>query len=806
MLKNYLRITVRNLVKNKLYSFVNIFGLAIGIACFILISLFVKDELTYDSYNINSNRIFRVNAHYKIGDNRFNMANSPMPLGKVLVDEYPEIEKSVRMIKRDLVYVKKGNDYIKEKNFFFADSTLFEIFTIDFVEGNYKKALTEPNSIVITTKTAKKYFPEENPVGKRITLSDGKEFLVSGVVKPVPKNSHFEFDFVASFNSLPVSSETNWFGQFAHTYVLTRKGVTQRELNDKIFSVTEKHIGPIIKSAFGVSYQQFINNGNDFSFVFVPLRSIHLHSQVFNEFKETGDINTVYLFSAIAIFILIIACINFINLATAKSTKRANEIGVRKVLGSNKIQLVKQFLSESIILSFIAVIVSIMIVELALPYFNELTNKDLSLSIFDNIAAIPALLLFTFVIGTIAGLYPALLLASFKPVTVLKSKASVNNSKGGLRKGLVVFQFATSIILFVGTFVIYGQMEYMKNKNLGFNKDQVLVIQNVNDLGTQQSAFADAVKENANILNASLSYGLPNYNLTANIYSKEGESGQNHTLVTLLVDYNYFDTYKLKMKSGRYFSKEMSRDTMGIILNETAVKKMNYTTDPLNSLLLTNLGEGSNSRKLKVIGVVKDFNLQSLKDKIRPAALILLRNNSANLLSVKLSTKNIQSSIKFISDKWKEFGQNKPLEYSFFDDNFGELYRSEIQSEKVFSIFALLAIIIACLGLFGLSAFTAEQRTKEIGIRKVLGATIPNIVSMLSKEFLILVVLANLIAWPAAYFIMNKWLEDFAYKVQIGIGVFVIAGLVVLAIAIITVSFQAIKAAMANPVKSLRYE
>ena len=806
MFKNYLRITVRNLVKNKLYSLVNIFGLAIGIACFILISLFVKDELTYDSFNTKADRIFRVNAHYKIGDNRFNMANSPMPLGKVLVDEYPEIEKSVRMIKRDLVYVKKGDDYLKEKNFFFADSTLFEIFTIDFVEGNYKKALTEPNSIVITTRTAEKYFPGQNPIGKRIMLSDGMEFLVKGIVKPIPNNSSFEFDFVASFNSLSVSGETNWFGEFAHTYILTRKGVPEKQLNDKIYSVAEKHVGPIIKSAFGVSYQEFINNGNDFSFVFVPLSKIHLYSEVFNEFKETGDINTIYLFSAIAIFILLIACINFINLATARSTRRANEIGVRKVLGSNKIQLVKQFLSESIIFSFIAVIISVMIVELAQPYFNELTDKGLLLNIFGSPFVIPALILFSFVVGTIAGLYPALLLASFKPIAVLKSGTSVNNTKGGLRKGLVVFQFATSIILFIGTFVIYSQMKYIKSKNLGFNKDQVLVIHNVNDLGTQQSAFADAVRENANILNASLSRGLQNYNLTANIFRKEGESKVNHTLVTLAVDYNYLDTYKLKMKSGRYFSRDFGTDTLGIILNEAAVKKMNYAGDPLNSRLLFNLGDGSRSRKYTVIGVVKDFNLQSLKEKIRPAALIIIRNNSAAFLSVKLSTKDIQNSIKFISEKWKEFGQSKPLEYSFFDDNFGELYRSEIQSNKVFTIFALLAIIIACLGLFGLTAFTAEQRTKEIGIRKILGATIPNIVTMLSKEFLILVVLANLIAWPAAYFIMNKWLEDFAYKVQIGMSVFLIAALAVLAIAIITVSFQAIKAAIANPIKSLRYE
>lgn len=804
MLMNYLKITLRNLIKNKLYSFVNIFGLAIGVACFILIGLFVLDELTYDTDNTNVDRIFRINAHYKVGDNRFNMANSPIPLANVIKEEYPEIQNVVRIQNTGNIYVKKGDEYIKEERFYYADSTMFDIFTIEFVSGNPKTALVEPNSVVITDKMAEKYFPGKNPVGERFITSENLDFIVTGVVKPVPHNSHFEFDFLASFNTLPQNKSTNWFGYFAHTYVLTDKGVTQKQLNDKIFSVAETHLSPIVKAAFGVDYREFINSGNDFSFVFVPLKQIHLYSEVFNEFKEVGDINTVYLFSAIAFFILLIACINFINLATAKSTKRANEIGVRKALGSNKIQLVKQFLSESTILCFFAVLFAVMIAELVLSQFNLLTNKELSLNLFANLLVVPGLLIFTILLGVVAGLYPALLLASYRPVKVLQSKASLSNNNGGLRKGLVVFQFATSIILFIGTFVIYNQMEYIKNKNLGYDSSQVLVIRDIDDLGTQQKAFTHSINENPNVINASLSRGLPGFNLSANIYQKEGESKENHTLVTLEVDYDYLDTYKLKMKAGRYFSKEFGTDTLAIILNEAAVKRLNYT-DPINAKLLFNLGE-NNSPALNVIGVVKDFNIQSLKEEIRPAALILLRENPANYLSVKLSTKDIQSSIKYLTDKWREFGQIKPMEYSFYNENFDETYRAEIQTEKIFSIFAILAIIIACLGLFGLAAFTAEQRTKEIGIRKVLGATISNIVAMLSREFLILVIVANLIAWPAAYFIMNKWLEDFAYRTEIGIRVFLLAGLVVLIIALITVSFQAIKAATANPVKSLRYE
>jgi putative ABC transport system permease protein len=804
MFKSYLKIAIRNLQKNKTFSFVNISGLAIGVACFILIGLFVADELTYDSYNVNADRIFRVNAHYKIGDNRFNLANSPVPLANVLATEYPEIQKSVRILQNQNTYVKKDDEFIKEEKFFYADSSMSDIFTINFVQGNPKTALTHPNCVVITTKTAEKYFDTKNPIGERITLSNKQDYLVTGVVKPVPQNSHFEFDFIASYNSLPESKQTNWFGNFVHTYVLTNQRVAAKELNSKIYSVTEKHIGPIIEAAFGLSYKEFLSKGNDFSFVFVPLKSIHLYSKVFNEFKESGDVNTIYLFSAIALFILIIACINFINLSTAKSTKRANEIGVRKALGSNKIQLIKQFLTESVLLCFIAVLLAIVLIEFALPSFNQLTGKQLSLNLIDNAYAVPSLLIFIILLGIVAGLYPALLLASFKPVSVLKSKASVNNNNGLLRKGLVVFQFSTSIILFIGTFVIYNQMQYIKNKNLGFNKDQVLIIKNIDDLGKQQFAFKDAVIVNSNVLNASLSQGLPEHSLSANIFRKAGSTDGNETLITIPVDYNFLNTYRIKMKEGRFFNKEITTDSSGIILNEAAVKKLNFA-DPLNSKLLYNLGEGKDL-SLSVIGVVEDFHLQPLKDEIRPAAFVLLNEPEANFLSVKVSAHNISETIKYLSDKWKEFGQLKPMEYSFFDEYFADVYKSDIKAEKVFTIFALLAIVIACLGLFGLATFTAEQRTKEIGVRKVLGATITNIISMLSKEFLILVLLANLIAWPVAYFIMNNWLSDFAYKTDIGLNVFLFAGLVVLLIALLTVSYQAIKAARANPVKSLKYE
>ncbi len=803
MYKSYLKTILRNILKNKVFSFVNIAGLAIGVACFILIALFVSDELGYDSYNKNADRIYRINSHYKIGGNRFNLANSPVPLAGVLQAEYPEIQSTVRMFRGENIYVKKDDEFLKEENFFYADSTMFDIFTINFVSGNPNTALLQPNSVVLTTKTAEKYFSSTNPLGKRITLSNGQDFQVTGVVKPVPGNSHFEFDFLASYSTLPESKETNWFGHFVHTYVMTRKPITAEQLNSKISSVTEKHTGPIIQAAFGLSYREFIDRGNDFSFVFVPLRELHLYSDVFNEFKETGSIDTLYLFSGIAIFILLIACINFINLSTAKSTKRANEIGVRKVLGSGRIQLIQQFLTESVLFCLIAVILAVLIVEYTLPWFNELTDKQLSLDL-NSFLTVPALLIFTLLLGIAAGLYPALLLSSYKPVSILRSNTVSGSRSGKLRKGLVVFQFATSIILFVSTFIIYNQMQYIKNKNLGFNKDQVIVIKNVDDLRKQQFAFANTIKGNSSIIDASLSQGLQDHRLTAEVFRKEGTDDENETIVYIPVDYDFLNTYQIKMKEGRFFSRNITTDSSAIILNEAAVRKLNYT-DPLNKRLLYNLGENQ-TRSLKIIGVVRDFHIQPLNEEIRPAAFVLLSEPMADFLSVKISTHNISGTIQYLSDEWKRFGQLKPMEYSFFDEYFAEEYKSEIQSETVFTIFAILAIVIACLGLFGLATFTAEQKTKEIGIRKVLGASTINIMSLLTKEFLILVAIANIIAWPAAYFIMNNWLDKFVYRTDIGLWVFVLAGLVVLIIAILTVAYRSIKSAGANPVKNLKYE
>ncbi|MFO7446622.1 MAG: ABC transporter permease [Ignavibacteriaceae bacterium] len=803
MLKNFFKITIRNLLRNKVYSFINIFGLSIGIACFILISLFVKDELTYDTFNKNADRVFRLNSYYKIGENRFNLANSPVPLGPVLKEEYPEIKNIVRIQYGYNSYVKKGDEYIQEENFLYADSTLFDIFSIEFVTGNPKTALTKPNSIVITTRAAEKFFSGKNPMGERVILSNKTEFLVTGVVNPLPKNSHFEFDFAASFNSLPENGETNWFGTFVHTYVLTDKVVSAEQLNKRLFATIDKHVGPIIKAAFGTSYREFLDNGNDFSFKFVPLTDIHLYSyNIFNELKPTADINTVYLFSAIALFILIIACINFVNLATAKSTKRANEIGVRKVLGSNKAQLIRQFLSESIILCFISVIISLMIIEIVLPYFNNLTQKELTVNYLGNLFVIPVIAAFTILLGSIAGMYPALLLASFKPVLVLKGKIYKGTNKSFLRKGLVVFQFATSIVLFIGTLVIYNQMEYIKNKNLGFNKEQMLVVKNVDDLTEQQASFTDEIKKYPGIKNATLSKGLPVFSLDANIYRKEG-SNDNQTLITLKTDYNFLDTYEIKLKDGRSFRREMSTDTACIILNESAVKKIGFT-DPINSKLT--LVSSDNPPAYTVIGIVKDFHLQTLKDEIRPAAIVLLKQPEANFLSVKVSSANVEETIEYLSDKWKDFGQSKPIEYTFFDENFGEIYRAEIQTGEIFTIFAVLAIVIACLGLFGLAAFTAEQRTKEIGIRKVLGSSVLQIIILLSKEFVKWVLLANIIAWPVAYYIMDNWLDDFIYRIDIDVSTFLITGLAALVIAVLTISYQAIKAAIINPAKVLKTE
>jgi len=806
MIKNYIIVILRIIRKHRGYSFINIVGLSIGIASCILILFFVQSELNYDRFHEKASHIYRVPLRFNVGTNHFDCALAPSPLAEAMIKDFPEVKASTRMYKQfrtGNVYARYGDKQFMEEQFVWADPTVFDVFTIPLIEGEKKAVLKEHNSVVLTPKMVKKYFGEEEPIGKMLILEDGTPYKVTGIAKPLPENSHFHFDFLATFASLRKSRDSDWYDTAVYTYILVQENVTPGQIEAKFPEFSRKYYEPIVKRAMGISYDKFIESGNFIGFFLQPLLDIHLYSRVENEFEPPGNINTVTIFAAIAFIILVVACINFINLATARSTQRAKEVGIRKVVGSNRKQLIRQFLTESIMFASIAILGALILVELFLPVFNNLVGKDYSMSTFMNWTFLLGILLGAVIIGVAAGIYPAFLLASFQPVDVIKGQSQSGMKGRQFRHALVVFQFVASIVLFISTLVIGNQLRYARNKNLGFDKEHVVIIQGARKLGAERMAFKERLKQNPDVINATFTDSLPQMLLEVKVFQKPGEgSNINHTLVTISADYDFMETYNIKLTEGRNFNKEHSTDSSAVILNEAAVKALNVESPLEEQLLLTEF----KNKPYSIIGVVEDIHVESLHFNMRPMASILIENRPVMYLSVRIHPKRIEETIHFMEKLWGEFVPAQPLDYVFFDDNFAQLYNTEIQAGKTFTAFAALAIIIAGLGLFGLASYITTQKTKEIGIRKVLGASIPGIIFLLNRDFLIKVLAANLLAWPVAYLAMNKWLQNFAYRTGISLWVFVASAALALVISVLTVSYQTIKAASTNPVTSLRYE
>ena len=804
MFKNYFKIAFRNLIRFKAYSLINIFGLAIGIAACILILLFVRDELSYDKFNKNADRIYRVHSKGKLLGSDLNMAVSPAPLGETMVSDFPEVIKSTRLVYNANMLIRYKDNVFNEMKFFWADSTIFDVFTMPFIQGNPKTALNEPHAIVLTETTAKKYFGNKDPINKIMNMEDGTAYTVRGVIKDCPANSHFHYDMFASLSSWGGAERNKfWVSNNFYTYVVLKKGASASELQKKLPAFAAKYAGPQLQQLLGITFDEAKKRGYNYEFIMQPLLGIHLNSHLDYEIEPNSNIKYVYIFSIIALFILLIACINFMNLTTARSSIRSKEVGVRKVLGSNKAKLIKQFLSESVLLTFFAVLIAVVLVEIFLPSFSRLSGKNLHTHYFSNLIAIPALIITILVVGFLAGSYPAFFLSRFQPVRVLKGK--LNDAKSGwLRSGLVVFQFAITIILFVCTFIVYNQMQFVQNKRLGFDKEHVLVIQRAWALENHSEAFKDELLQNSNIVSASNTDNLPGKLFGSTVFKPEdAPQSQQYPLSIMSTDYDFAKTLGLKLLEGRYFSRESTTDTTAIILNEEAVKFMELK-NPLGKRLMMPT-PNSMGRAFTIIGVLKDFNYESLHQRIRPLAIVL-NAGQTTYLPIRLRPADISGTISFIKDEWEKFVPGKPFEYFFLDEDFNKLYQSEMKTGQIFTSFSVLAILIACLGLLGLTIFTVERRIKEIGIRKVLGASISTIVFLISKEFLKWVLIANLIAWPIAYYFMNKWLENFAYRTEMTVWVFILSAFIALLIALLTVSSQTIKAATANPVKSLRYE
>ncbi len=825
MLKNYLTIAMRNLRKQSFYSFINIGGLAVGVSACLVILLFIVDELNYDTYNTKANRIYRVDNEIKFGGNYYNMTYSSAPTAHTLLQDYPEIESTIRF--RDygsyLVKTAEGAESIKEKNVMWTDSTFFKIFSVNVLEGNPNTALKEPASIAISKRTADKYFPNGGALGQSLILDNKYNGKVTAVYENIPSASHFHFDMlIAMVGDWPVAKEAQspvFLSNNFSTYVLLKEGTDAKAFEAKLPGFLEKYVGPQLAQALGKDFtmEQFRSSGNKYEMSLMPLLDIHLHSDLKGEFEPNSSITYVYLLATVALFILAIACINFMNLSTARSSNRAKEVGVRKVMGSLRSHLVRQFLMESTMVTFVAFVVAVGIAFLFLPMFNSLALKQLQLPLSNPIFYL-LLMGAALLVGLLAGVYPSFFLSAFKPVSVLKGKVTLGMKSGFIRSALVVFQFVISIFLIVGAITINRQLSYIQNKKLGFEKDQLLIIKDAYALRPNVQAFKDEALKMSSIESCTISGFLPvegsDVSRNDNTFWKEGNQPTTENLVSLQdwrVDNDYIKTFGMKIKLGRGFSPEFPSDSSAVVLNEEAVSHFQLGEDPIGKKISTFYGQrpdGSpdpnQTKSWTVIGIVENFHFSSMREGISSLGFFLRKSDG--FVTLRFKGRDSQEVITSLETLWKRLAPGQPFQYSFLDEDFERMYAAEQRLGKVFTVFAVLAIVIACLGLFALTAFTAEQRTKEIGIRKVLGASVSSIVVLLSKEFGKLIIISFLIAAPIAWYGVDKWLSSYTYKAEIGIMVYLLAGIFAFAIAWLTMGYQSIRAASSDPVKSLKSE
>jgi putative ABC transport system permease protein len=796
MFKNYLKTAVRNLLKYKIYSVINILGLAVGFACCILILLYVIDEISYDRYHTKVDRIYRLVTERSAGGSVTQWAVSPSAHAPSLLNAFPEIQAAVRFYKTQPL-LRHGEHHFAEKRFFFADSSVLDVFTFPLLQGNPQTALRQPFSVLLTEQMAKKYFGEENPMGKIITYENKYDFKVTGILKDPPANSHFHFDFLASFVSLREVLQyllgeralNDWVASMHYTYLLLADGAVPSALEKRLPDYVKQYMDEDDAAVTRLLLQ--------------PLRNIHLRSHLNGEIEANGDVAYVYIFLAVAALVLFISCSNFMNLAIARSVNRTKEVGVRKVVGAARRQLIAQFLGEATLYSFIALLFALLLVELLLPLFNALSGKPLRFGYISNWPTVAGLGALALLVGLISGSYPALFVSRFHPVAVIKGMLKSGTGGFHLRKVLIVTQFTIAIGLIVGMAVVYKQLRFVKTKNLGFQKEQIIVMPLVPEIRNRYESVKQELLSNPRIVHASVSSVVPGRRPMTQTCTAEGlPDGETILMPTIVVDHDFLETFGLTLSAGRNFSRAIKGDeSEAFILNEAAVKQLGWKSAIGKQFHVLVEPE----YKGLIIGVVKNFHFRSLHQAIEPLVLRIQPFWYRNL-SVRVGAEDISGTLDFLQSQWREFAPGRPFEYFFLDEDFDSQYQSEERIGRILSAFAFQAIFVACLGLFGLASYFARVRTKEVGIRKALGASMANLVLLLSKEFVNLVLLANLVAWPVAYFAMNRWLQDFAYRVEIGFGVFLLAGLLALMITLVTVSFHALKAALANPVEALRYE
>jgi putative ABC transport system permease protein len=814
MIRNYIKIAIRNLFKNSFYSFINIFGLSIGITACLLIMLYVNNEMSYDKFHKDHGRLYRVTTKAMMSETEImNLGVTSAPVAERFRNDIEEIESITRLYQLSKT-VKYKDDVFQENKMLFADSTFFDVFSFGILQGDQKSMLKDPFSIVMTEETAIRYFGEPKvnsgmALEEQIKINDDM-YQVTGILQNVPSNSHFTFDMLVSMSTNDDALNPIWLNMNYFTYLKLHEGVNPSDLEEKITDIIIANVIPQVIAYMNMPAENLQDREtvkSAFQFNLQPVTDIHLHSDLRGELGANSDISYIYIFSSIALFIIIIACINFMNLSTARGSKRATEVGIRKTLGSLKYQLIRQFMIESILFSIIAMIIALGLTE-ALKYpFSTITGVVLALNIFEQPWILGVILGLTVIVGMVAGSYPAFYLTRFKPVEVLKGSSKSGRKSSIFRSALVVTQFAISIGLIVCTTLVLKQMSFMNNKNLGFEKENVIVIENATQLGQKREAFKNELLKNSEVINVAYSQTIPSALFYSTMCTPEGEDGLDVQIFINSLDYDFIDTYKMELVNGRNFSRDFPSDSTAILINESAAKRFGWIgeeNDPIGRYIsMINPDMGTRSTYY-VVGVVKDFNYESCKSPI--SANVMFLSKVDNYVSIRVKPGDFKELIHDFESTWKKIAPEVPFQYSFLKQNFEELYQSEQKMSQIFSVFTTIAILIACLGLLGLAAFTAEQRTKEIGIRKTMGASVINVVTMLNLEFIKLVGIAIVIASPIAWYLMSRWLGDFIYKTEIGIWPFLLASFLAILIALITVGFQSLKAAVANPVNSLRSE
>ena len=805
MLKNYLKIAFRSIWKDKFFSLLNISGLAIGIACCLLIMTYVNYEVSFDKHFDKHENIHRLVISGAFNGQEFTGVQMPSPAGQTFVDEVPEVVDKVRFRNAGSWVVKYEDLTFNGGDAVFADERFFRVFSVNVLQGNPDEALLRKNTVALSRSTAKKYFGDEDPLGKVLEFDVDENFEVTAIYEDIPDNTHFHFEMVMSFITREDDyNDQAWLNQNYQTYLVLTPGADFDQVNNKINEIAVDRMSLELKQYLDMSFEDFQAAGNDMKYFMQPLGEVHLESDSYGGgFEAEGDMTYFYIFTAIAGFILVIACINFMNLATARSANRAKEVGLRKVMGFLRHQIVNQFISESVLITLISGLIGLSLAVLVLPFFNDFADRQMSISFIDNLPIVAG---GSFIVGFLAGLYPAFFLSAFTPAKVLKGNLSLGMKSGGLRKVLVTFQFFISILLIIATFSILNQLQYIQNKKLGFDKERVLVLHNAFMLNDNREPMKNAVLQNPDVSNVTYSGFLPtSSNRSSTVFFPDAiiDQDRGQVMQNWRVDYDYLETFGMNMKKGRFFSEDFGSDSTAIIINESAAKF--FGIEEVEGRVIGMFDNSpENLSRYNVIGIVEDFHFESLKDRIAPLAMRLGTNTS--FLNIKLNTDDYQAVISDMENKWNEFAPGQPFEYTFLDDRFTNMYEIESKLGDIFLVFAALAIVIACLGLFGLAAFTAEQKTKEVGIRKVLGASLRQLLYLMSKEITALIIISFVLASALGYWGVNWWMQDFEYHPDANPLVFVMAGLGAFAVAMLTMSYQSIKVAIANPVKALRNE